>query len=318
MNKPRIVFMGTPEFAAHSLQALHDSGANLVAVVTAPDRRSGRGMKLTSSAVGETAGNLGLPVLKPEKLKDPVFLDALRELKPDLQVVVAFRMLPEAVWALPPMGTFNLHASLLPQYRGAAPINHAIINGEKVTGVTTFFINHEIDTGNILFREEVSILDEDDAGTLHDKLMETGAQLIIRTIDAIASGKIHPLPQDELTGNEILKPAPKIFKEDCKIDWSLDPVTIHNKIRGLSPYPGAWTEFILKDGSVASVKIFRTAITNDKLAQGEISCDGKSVLKIGCRGGALQILELQLAGKKRLATAEFLRGFDHGSLDKVK
>ncbi len=310
--------MGTPEFAAHSLQVLHDNGVNIVAVVTAPDRRSGRGMKLTSSAVGETAEKLGLTILKPEKLKDPVFLEVLQDLKPDLQVVVAFRMLPEAVWALPPMGTFNLHASLLPQYRGAAPINHVIMNGEKVTGVTTFFINHEIDSGSILFREEVSILDEDDAGTLHDKLMETGAQLIIRTINAISSGNIQPLSQNELTGNTDLKPAPKIFKEDCKIDWNLDPVTIHNKIRGLSPYPTAWTELVLKDGSVTSVKIFRTSVSNDTLAPGEIACDGKSTLKVGCHGGALQIMELQLAGKKRLTTAEFLRGFELSLLYKVQ
>jgi methionyl-tRNA formyltransferase len=240
MNHLRIIFMGTPEFAAHHLKILHERGANIVAAITAPDKPAGRGQKLKPSAVKEMALKLGIPVMQPEKLKNPDFLAELKSYRPDLQIVVAFRMLPEAVWALPPKGSFNLHASLLPQYRGAAPINWAVINGEKETGVTTFFLNHDIDTGNIIMQEKVPIAPNDSAGDVHDRLMEAGANLVVKTVEAIATDTVHEKAQS--TENTTpLKPAPKIFKEDGRLDWNQSAASIHNKIRGLSPFPGAWT-----------------------------------------------------------------------------
>lgn len=312
MKKPRIIFMGTPEFAANSLKALHESGANIVAVITAPDRKSGRGMKLSPSAVSETARELNLPTLKPEKLKNEDFLAELKALKPDIQVVVAFRMLPEVVWNLPRLGTFNIHASLLPQYRGAAPINWALINGEKQSGVSSFFLSHEIDTGNVIFQEKIDILPDDDAGTLHDKLMLLGAELMLKTVNAIADGTAKAYPQSALEAGEVLKTAPKIFKDDCRIDWNQPSPSIHNKIRGLSPYPAAWTEISTPGTEPLMLKIFRAKIATDSqnLKPGEIFSDGKTVLKVGTADGLLQIEELQLAGKKRMPTSDFLRGYN--------
>src|SRR5690606_27214075 len=236
----RIIFMGTPEFAVTSLAALLDAGNDIVAVVTAPDKPAGRGRKLHQSAVKEYALTMGLPVLQPEKLRNPNFLAELRALQADLQVVVAFRMLPEVVWDMPPHGTVNLHASLLPHYRGAAPINHAIINGESKSGVTTFLLQHEIDTGHMLFQEEVGIDENDDAGVLHDKLMNKGAELLVKTIQAISENNTNPIPQNSVKPAEVLQTAPKIFKEDCKINWEDNTDKIYNLIRGLSPYPAAF------------------------------------------------------------------------------
>lgn len=306
----RIVFMGTPEFAVASLEALLAAGKSVVGVVTAPDRPSGRGQKLTSSAVKTYAEEKGITVLQPERLKDPIFIAQLRELKADLQVVVAFRMLPELVWDMPPKGTVNLHASLLPQYRGAAPINHALINGEVETGVTTFLLQHEIDTGHILFAEKVPVGPDETAGELHDKLMQTGAALLVKTVDALENNSVSPQPQisggDHQTTN--LKPAPKIFKEDCRIDWNNSTDFLHNFIRGLSPYPAAFTEFGGK-----SLKIFRSAKEKStdpqRLPQpGTLVTDGKNGLKFATTDGYIQALEVQAEGKKRMKTADFLRG----------
>ncbi|WP_291862070.1 methionyl-tRNA formyltransferase [Marinilabilia sp.] len=305
MQELRIVFMGTPEFATESLKALVDAGSNIVGVITAPDKPAGRGRKLTPSPVKKYAEENGLKVLQPEKLKAPEFLDELKSLNADLQVVVAFRMLPEVVWDMPQKGTFNLHASLLPEYRGAAPINWAVINGEKKTGVTTFFLKHEIDTGDIIFQEEVPITRNDDAGSVHDKLMEAGARLVVKTVEAVSLSNVRPVPQPK----KELKPAPKIFKEDCRIDWSADSLRIHNLVRGLSPYPTAWTELITPDGETASVKIFQTEKNDsDGLKAGEIYCDNHKLILVGTGSGDLKIHELQMAGKKRMKTADFLRG----------
>ena len=305
MQHLRIVFMGTPEFATESLKALLNAGANIVGVITAPDKPAGRGRKLKPSPVKEFADKKGLTVLQPEKLKDPVFLEELRALKADLQVVVAFRMLPEAVWNMPPKGTFNLHASLLPEYRGAAPINWAVINGEKKTGVTTFFLKHEIDTGDIIFQEEIPITEEDNAGSVHDKLMETGAQLVVKTVDAVAENKVEPVAQTQ----KELKPAPKIFKENCRIDWSQKSEKVHNLVRGLSPYPAAWTNIVLPGKTPVSVKILKTEKSHsDRLKQGEVYSDGKNIILAGTGSGDLKIHELQIAGKKRMSAEDFLRG----------
>ena len=305
MQHLRIVFMGTPEFATESLKALLNAGANIVGVITAPDKPAGRGRKLKPSPVKEFADKKGLTVLQPEKLKDPVFLEELRALKADLQVVVAFRMLPEAIWNMPPKGTFNLHASLLPEYRGAAPINWAVINGEKKTGVTTFFLKHEIDTGDIIFQEEVPITEEDNAGSVHDKLMETGAQLVVKTVDAVAENKVEPVAQPQ----KELKPAPKIFKENCRIDWLQKSEKVHNLVRGLSPYPAAWTNIVLPGKTPVSVKILKTEKSHsDRLKQGEVYSDGKNIILAGTGSGDLKIHELQIAGKKRMSAEDFLRG----------
>lgn len=310
MNQLRIVFMGTPEFAAYHLKTLHNEGANIVAVITAPDKPAGRGQKLKPSAVKEMALQLGIPVLQPEKLKNPAFLEELKGYRPDLQIVVAFRMLPEAVWALPPKGTFNLHASLLPQYRGAAPINWAIINGEKETGVTTFFLNHDIDTGDIIMQEKIAIGPDDNAGDVHDRLMETGASLVVKTVKAIEANTVNEMPQDFYESNS-LKPAPKIFKEDGRLDWNHSAPYVYNKIRGLSPYPGAWTELNEPGKKPVSLKIFSTTLIKEtsSLKPGEIYCDKKSVIKVGTNDHSLLINEWQLAGKKRMKVEDFLRGY---------
>jgi len=308
MNRLRIVFMGTPDFAAHSLKVLCDSGANVVAVITAPDRPAGRGLKLQSSAVKKLAEELYLPVLQPVKLRDEEFQKELRSYNADLQIVVAFRMLPESVWNMPPKGTFNLHASLLPQYRGAAPINWAVINGEKETGVTTFFLNHDIDTGNIIMAEKVVIGDNDTAGVIHDKLMNIGAELVVKTVKKIANGNVVEIPQ--MDDGELL-PAPKIFKDDCKINWNSSASKIHNLIRGMSPYPAAWTEVIEDDKSAVSLKIFLSEVveSDEVLKPGELCSDGKEILYVGTSFGVISIKELQLAGKRRMKIGDFLRGF---------
>lgn len=308
MDDLRIIFMGTPEFAAYNLKVLHQSGAQIVAVVTAPDRPSGRGQKLQPSAVKLMAEELSIPVLQPEKLRDPEFQNALRSFRPDLQVVVAFRMLPESVWNLPPKGTFNLHASLLPQYRGAAPINWAVMNGETKTGVTTFFLNHEIDTGSIIMQESISISPNDNAGVVHDRLMKLGAELVVKTVEAITNNKVEAIAQID---TQELKPAPKLFREDGRIDWNQTSQKIHNHVRGLSPYPAAWTELIDGEKSPLSMKVFETEIvsTTEQLAPGAIDCDGKDRMLVGTGDGALLVKELQLAGKKRMSTEVFLKGF---------
>ncbi|MDR2926831.1 MAG: methionyl-tRNA formyltransferase [Cytophagaceae bacterium] len=311
-NQLRIVFMGTPEFAAHVLESLIEAGKNIAGVVTVPDKPAGRGQKLTLSAVKQTALEHNIKVLQPVKLKDPAFIDELKALQPDLQIVVAFRMLPQAVWGLPPKGSFNLHASLLPQYRGAAPINHAIINGEKKTGVTTFFLDENIDTGNIIFSDTVTIDDDETAGTLHDKLMNVGAHLVIETADAIACGTVTPTPQPVVAASE-LKGAPKIFKEDCRINWNMDAETIINKIKGLSPYPAAFTELVDLDGNVTAMKIFfaRLAETSG-LHAGETFSDNKKSVKVGSLTNDIELTDIQLAAKKRMNIEDFLRGFKWG------
>jgi methionyl-tRNA formyltransferase len=294
--------MGTPEFAVASLEALIEAGYEIVGVVTAADKPAGRGQKLAESAVKKYTADKGIPVLQPLKLKDPAFIDELKTLKADLQVVVAFRMLPEVVWSMPGYGTINLHGSLLPQYRGAAPINHAIINGEKESGVTTFFLSHEIDTGDIIYSERVSINPEDTAGDLHDKLMSVGAELLVRTVKGIESGSIKEQPQPQ---SEELKHAPKIFKEFCLVNWDQPVQTVFNFIRGLSPYPTAFT--ILNE---KTLKIFKAELEFSKpgLAPGSFSTDGKTYLKFAAKDGFIVIKELQYEGKKRMTTAEFLRG----------
>ncbi|HPE75515.1 MAG TPA: methionyl-tRNA formyltransferase [Draconibacterium sp.] len=308
----RIVFMGTPDFAVASLKALVDGSYNIVGVITAPDKPAGRGNKLTEPAVKKYAVENNLKVLQPEKLKNPEFIKELQDLKADLQVVVAFRMLPEVVWSMPPLGTFNLHGSLLPQYRGAAPLNWAVINGETKTGVTTFLLDHEIDTGKIIFKKETPIGENETVGEVHDRLMEIGAKLVVETVDAIAEGNIQPIPQSELIEENAIKHAPKIFKEDCKIDWNKDSETVRNLVRGLSPYPAAWTTLVnQKNGDEIQTKIFfakRTESEKEELP-GTIKSDGKTFLKIACGNGWLEITDLQLAGKKRMKTDEFLRGF---------
>lgn len=303
--------MGTPDFAVASLDILVQNNYNIVGVITAPDKPAGRGQQVQQSAVKKYALEKGLPILQPEKLKSPEFLDQLHELKADLQIVVAFRMLPEVVWNMPPLGTFNLHGSLLPQYRGAAPINWAVINGEKETGVTTFFLQHEIDTGKVIFRERTAIGEDETAGEVHDRLMMIGAELVLRTVKAIEEGSYQQVEQDELSKGAELKHAPKIFKENCKIDWSKSSAEVHNLVRGLSPYPAAWTEIKAPDGKMHSLKIFRTAKENTSHdhAPGTVISDGKNFIKIAAADGLLNIIDLQLAGKKRMGAAEFLRGF---------
>jgi methionyl-tRNA formyltransferase len=300
----RIIFMGTPDFAVASLKALLNAGQNIVAVITAPDKPAGRGQKLNESAVKRFATENNLNVLQPEKLKNPEFLQQLQELNADLQVVVAFRMLPEAVWAMPKYGTINLHASLLPQYRGAAPINWAIINGEKESGVTTFFLKHEIDTGDVLFSEKVAITDDMTAGDLHDALMETGAGLLTKTVAAIANNNYKEKPQSAFDEKD-LKHAPKIFKEDCKIDWDNSNDRIYNLIRGLSPHPTAYTSFLDK-----GLKIYKAEQENIKpnIAPGEFVSDGKTSLKFATQDGFISVKEIQQEGKKKMLIEDFLRG----------
>jgi methionyl-tRNA formyltransferase len=301
MKPLRIVFMGTPEFAVPCLEALVAAGKQVVGVVTAEDKPQGRGQKAGISAVKECALKHGLRILQPAKLKAPEFIEELKSLQADLQIVVAFRMLPELVWSMSRLGTFNLHASLLPKYRGAAPINWAIINGEKETGVTTFFLQHEIDTGNIIFQEKEQILESDDVGTLYDRLMHKGAQLVLKTVDAIESGTApnHPQVWDASAPH-----APKIFKETCEIKWNSKAEAIRNFVRGLSPYPTAWTVLNGK-----TYKIFKVNAMNGKaLAVGEIQTDSKTYLHVGCMDGYISIEEFQPEGKKRMRVEDFFRG----------
>lgn len=300
----RIVFLGTPDFAAASLKKLVDNNCNVVAVVTAPDKPKGRGKKLGISAVKEYAQEVDIPILQPTNLKSPIFLEELKSYQADLQIVVAFRMLPVAVWDMPSLGTFNLHASLLPQYRGAAPINWAIINGETETGVTTFFLKHEIDTGSIIFQEKETISKEDTVGDLYVRLMNRGADLVFKTVLAIQAKDYPQTPQNE---DQELKPAPKIFKDDCKIDWSKSAIEIKNFIRGLSPYPAAWCEF--EGRSLKVFKVQNAENLKDSLAEGQFISDNKTFLRVGTNDGALDILDLQLEGKKRMALNDFLRGY---------
>ena len=309
---PRIVFFGTPEFAVASLEKLIGSGFNVVAVITASDKPSGRGLKEKSSPVKECALAHGIPVMQPLNMKNPQFLEQLKSIKPDLQIVIAFRMMPRQVWALPPLGTFNLHASLLPQYRGAAPINHAIINGERETGVTTFMLNEQIDAGKILFSEKVEIGANETAGELHDRLMLAGADLVLKTTARIVSGDISEIVQESLAGDPAsLKKAPKIFKEDCRIDWDQEVATIHNFIRGLSPHPGAYTELYHAAGGTQLLKIFRVIPEHSDVSclPGEFSTDGKTFLKVGAKNGFIHLVELQLPGRKVMNSGDFLRGF---------
>jgi methionyl-tRNA formyltransferase len=296
--------MGTPDFAVASLDALIKNGNNIVAVITAPDKPAGRGQKINESAVKKYAVEQNLKVLQPEKLKNPEFLAELKSLNADLQVVVAFRMLPEVVWNMPKKGTINLHASLLPQYRGAAPINWAIINGEKESGVTTFFLKHEIDTGDILFKEKVSITDEMSAGNLHDELMQVGAGLLVKTVNAIAENNYKEIPQQNSETSD-LKHAPKIFKEDCLINWQQNNEDTFNKIRGLSPYPTAYTTFLDKTLKIYTVK---KEDVKPEIGIGEFLSDGKTFLKFATTDGYISILDLQLEGKKRMLIEDFLRG----------
>ncbi len=311
-KKPRIVFMGTPAFAVASLSALLDAEMNVVGVVTAPDKPGGRGMQLQQSAVKQFAIAHNLPLLQPTKLKSPVFFEALRSLKPDLQVVVAFRMLPEQIWSFPPMGTLNVHGSLLPQYRGAAPINWAIINGEKETGVTTFQLQHAIDTGDILLQDRIPISENMTAGELHDTMMNVGANLLVKTLHGLIAGTIKSVPQDNaITSNDItIQHAPKIFTDNCQINWEAPVQSIHNHIRGLAPFPGAITKV---DGKI--VKLFSTSIESQNKTEkpkeqpGTFVTDGKTFAKFACTDGYIQLNDIQWEGKKRMPIVDFLRGY---------
>lgn len=312
VSSPRIIFFGTPGFAVASLDLLIIKGYSVVAVVTAPDRPAGRGLRARVSPIKEYARLHGIPVLQPLNLKDPLFLQQLISYNPDLQIVIAFRMMPKQVWALPHLGTFNLHASLLPQYRGAAPISRAIINGEHETGVTTFFLNEQIDTGAILLSEKVIIGSDETAGELHDRLMKTGAELVLRTVEGIVAGNMKEIRQESLvTDFSILKMAPKIFREDCMIDWDQEVMVIHNLIRGLSPDPGAFTELKLADGGTLILKILRAfpEPAEHRLLCGEFITDGKSFLKVGAKNGFIKLVEVQLQGRKVMNSGDFLRGF---------
>lgn len=308
----RIVFFGTPDFAVASLDALVKGGYNVAAVVTMPDKASGRGQKINFSAVKKYALEHNLPLLQPEKLKDESFVAALQAIGADLFIVIAFRMLPEVVWAMPPLGTFNLHGSLLPAYRGAAPINRAIMNGEKETGVTTFFLKHDIDTGDIISRQSIDVGPDEDAGSVHDRLMEIGARLTVETVDHIIEGDLNTTPQSELCGDAVPTPAPKIFKEDCLIDWQRDAAAIHNHVRGLAPYPCAWSHLSL-DGTddAGTLKIIKTAHAADctlRLAPGQVALHGKRAYAGTGDGNVLELVAVQPAGKKPMGGADFLRG----------
>ncbi len=311
MKKLKIVFFGTPEFAVESLDRLVKEGHDIAAVVTMPDKIAGRGHKLIQSDVKKYALEHNLRVLQPERLKAPEFVDALREINADLFIVIAFRMLPEIVWSMPPLGTFNLHASLLPRYRGAAPINWAVINGDDKTGVTTFFLKHEIDTGDIIGQDSIDILPEDNAGTIHDRLMILGAEMVASTVKDIAEGKVKTFPQPE---GEFI-PAPKIFKETCRIDWNQPALEIHNLVRGLSPYPAAWAEMetVGNPDSISDVKIYETAVTDNAVDPDSHPGDvrvTKDTLSVATADRWLKILSLQPAGKRRMETSPFLRGYN--------
>ncbi len=311
----KIVFMGTPEFAVPSLKALIDNNYNVVGVITAPDKKAGRGKKIRISAVKEFAINNNLKLLQPQNLKDVDFVNNLSSLDANLQVVVAFRMLPEVVWAMPKFGTFNLHASLLPQYRGAAPINYAIINGEQTTGLSTFFLDKKIDTGKIIYQDKLKINDDDDWGSLHDKMMKKGAKLILKTINSIINNEVTTHDQSSLINNiAILKIAPKINKDDCIIDWNNTAGDIKNLIRGLCPYPGASSTIISEDGLKYNIKIFKVniiALPESNNTPGTIITDGSTYINVITKTTAINILELQLSGKKRMDVGSFLRGFKH-------
>jgi methionyl-tRNA formyltransferase len=304
--------MGTPDFAVESLKKLTENNYNIVAVVTNPDKPAGRGQKLKESPVKKYAVSKGLKILQPSSLKDEQFKNELSSLQPTLQVVVAFKILPPSIFTIPSHGTFNLHASLLPQYRGAAPINHAIMNGEHETGVTTFFLDEKVDTGKIIDQRKVHISNTDTAGTLHDKLMTEGAELVESTVDSIINDTYTIIPQDKLTNkSEQLKKAPKIFSEDCRINWQNDVFSIHNFIRGLSPYPAAWTELIDNQKTRKKTKIFygEPDFKDHQHRAGVIQTDKKKYLKVAANNGFIDIKELQVEGKKKIQTEEFLRGF---------
>ena len=303
----RIVYIGTPEFAVEPLKRLVEEDYNVVGVVTMPDKPAGRGQHVQESPVKKYALSEDIPVLQPEKLRDEDFLVQLKMLQADIQIVVAFRMSPEVVWNMPRLGTFNLHASLLPQYRGAAPINWAIINGEKETGVTTFFLKHEIDTGNIILQRSTPISDDDNVGTLYDRLMNMGAELVVETMERITMGDVSTMPQDD---GVAVNPAPKIFKEDCKINWQKSAIELHNFVRGLSPYPAAFTEVKNDKGQVLSLKVLETEVIDQTVSEqpGTLISDGKKQLYFATEEGYLSIKRLQLAGKKAMTTEELLRG----------
>lgn len=308
----RIVFMGTPDFAVGSLRALVEGGYNVVAVVTMPDKPVGRHQsELSQSAVKQYAVAHNIPVLQPEKLKDPDFLEELRSYRADLQVIVAFRMLPEAVWDMPPHGTFNLHASLLPQYRGAAPINWAIINGDTETGVTTFLLDHEIDTGRIIHQARTPITEEDNVETVHDRLRDIGAGVVTQTVDDIIAGNIRPIDQDTLTTDTEIRHAPKIFKDTCRLAFDLPVKRAFDFVRGMSPYPAAWTELVEENGKRTMLKVYATTREETTVAEapGTVLTDGKTYFKIAFPDGYLALTQLQLAGKKRMTVSDFLRGY---------
>ena len=300
--------MGTPDFAVEPLRRLVEAGKNIVAVITMPDKPAGRGHKIQFSPVKEYALSVGLPILQPANLKDPEFIEELRSYQADLQIVVAFRMLPEIVWNMPPLGTFNLHASLLPQYRGAAPINWAVINGETETGITTFFLQHEIDTGNIIMQEKITIAPDDNAGIVHDRLMMLGADLVLKTVEQIESGNISSMPQPE--GE--LKAAPKIFKNTCLINFNTTAEAVRNLVRGLAPYPAAWIELTDPSGNTTNMKIYEVSkeLCTPTHPAGTLICDGKKVLKVAVLDGYIHLDQVQLAGKKRMPSADLMRGTD--------
>lgn len=310
----RIVFLGTPDFAVESLRQIHQGGYNIVGVVTMPDKPAGRGHKLLQSPVKQYAVEHGLFLMQPPNLKADDFVEELRRLNADLFIVIAFRMLPEVVWSMPRLGTFNLHASLLPKYRGAAPINWAVINGDNETGVTTFFLKHEIDTGDIIRQERIEIRPEDNVGDIHDRLMVLGAELTIDTIEHIIAGNLKTISQDDILQGAEPTPAPKIFKDTCRINWNCNAINVHNLVRGLSPYPAAWTEITDQNNETISVKIYETKVTD---------CDGNlnpglvtvknGHLYIDCNDARLEILSIQVAGKKRMPVADFLRGMRSSS-----
>lgn len=305
----KIVFLGTPDFAVESLRRIHEGGYNIVGVITMPDKPAGRGHKLLHSPVKQYAVANNLPLLQPVNLKDPQFVEELRSLGANLFVVIAFRMLPEVVWSMPELGTFNLHASLLPKYRGAAPINWAVINGDTETGVTTFFLKHEIDTGDIIRQERIEIAPTDNVGDVHDRLMMLGADLTIDTIEHIIAGDLKTIPQDDILQGAEPTPAPKIFKDTCMIDWSKSAVNVHNLVRGLSPYPAAWTTFEQDGKEPITMKIFETAVVEYDaiLTPGKFTIEGNRMF-VDCLDARVEILSLQAAGKKRMPTADFLRG----------
>lgn len=310
----KIVFLGTPDFAVESLRRIHEGGYNIVGVVTMPDKPAGRGHKLLQSPVKQYAVEQGLRLMQPPNLKAEDFVEELRSLKADLFIVIAFRMLPEVVWSMPRLGTFNLHASLLPKYRGAAPINWAVINGDTETGVTTFFLKHEIDTGDIIRQERVEIRPEDNVGDVHDRLMMLGADLTLDTIQHILNGDLKTISQDDLLKGAEPTPAPKIFKDTCHIDWTSKAVSVHNLVRGLSPYPAAWTEFFDGDSEPLTAKIFETAVIEYSgcLTSGKVTIESGRMY-VDCADARIEILSLQVAGKKRMPVADFLRGSRFGS-----